>query len=51
VYTTAFIKQQIDIPSALGNERILSPELADLLGFRYRIPRTVDEFLRSRRRE
>ncbi len=51
VYTTAFIKQQIDIPSALGNERIFSPELADLLGFRYRIPRTVDEFLRSRRRE
>ena len=50
VYTTAFIKQQIDISSALGNERMLSPELSDLLGFRYRIPRTVDEFLRSRRR-
>jgi len=51
VYTTAFIKRQIDIPSALGNERILSPELADLFGFRYRIPRTIDEFLRSRSRE
>jgi ectoine hydroxylase-related dioxygenase (phytanoyl-CoA dioxygenase family) len=51
MYTTAFIKQQIDIPSALGNERTLSPELADLLGFRYRIPRTVDEFLRSRRQD
>ena len=51
VYTTAFIKQQIDIPSALGNDRVLSPEMAELLGFRYRIPRTVDEFLRSRRRE
>lgn len=51
VYTTAFIKQQIDIPSALGSGRMLSPETAELLGFRYRIPGTVDEFLRSRRRE
>lgn len=50
VYTTPFIKQQIDIPSALGNAPMLPPDLAELLGFRYRIPRNVDEFLESKRR-
>ena len=50
VYTTAFIKQQIDIPSALAGRTVRSAAIADLLGFRYQIPRTVADFLESRRR-
>jgi hypothetical protein len=50
VYTTAFIKQQIDIPSALAGRAVRSAPIADLLGFRYQIPRTVADFLDSRRR-
>lgn len=50
VYTTAFIKQQLDIPSALAGRAIQSEAVADLLGFRYQIPRTVADFLESRRR-
>jgi ectoine hydroxylase-related dioxygenase (phytanoyl-CoA dioxygenase family) len=50
VYSTAFIKQQIDIPGQLGNAHALSPTVADLLGFRYQIPRTVADYLRSRQR-
>jgi hypothetical protein len=50
VYSTAFIKQQIDIPGALGDAHALSPTIADLLGFRYQIPRTVADYLRSRQR-
>jgi ectoine hydroxylase-related dioxygenase (phytanoyl-CoA dioxygenase family) len=50
VYTTAFIKQQIDIPSALAGRTVRSAAIADLLGFRYQIPRTVADFLDSRRR-
>lgn len=49
VYTTAFIKQQIDIPTVLGSLD-LQPEIAELLGYRYRMPRTVAEFLSSRHR-
>jgi len=50
VYSTAFIKQQIDIPGALGDAHASSPTIADLLGFRYQIPRTVADYLRSRQR-
>jgi len=50
VYSAAFIKQQIDIPSALGERTGLSSAIADLLGFRYQIPRTVADYLRSRQR-
>jgi phytanoyl-CoA dioxygenase PhyH len=50
VFTTAFIKQQIDIPSAFGGRPVQSATVADLLGFRYQIPRTVADFLESRRR-
>jgi ectoine hydroxylase-related dioxygenase (phytanoyl-CoA dioxygenase family) len=49
VYTAAFIKQQIDIPMALG-DKPLRPEISELLGYRYKMPRTVAEFLSSRRR-
>lgn len=50
LYTTAFIKQQIDIPSALARQLTRSEAVADLLGFRNKMPRTVADFLRSRRR-
>jgi len=49
VYTVAFIKQQIDIPSALADRPIQSAELDVLLGYRYRMPRTIDDFLEDRR--
>jgi hypothetical protein len=48
VYTTAFIKQQIDIPSALGREPPQSAAVAELLGYRYQMPRSVADFLKSR---
>lgn len=48
VYTTAFIKQQIDIPFVMANQRGLSSEATDLLGFRYKIPRSIADFLNSR---
>lgn len=49
VYTTAFIRQQIDIPEVLGP--VLShPELSELLGYRYRLPRSVTEFLSAKTR-
>lgn len=49
VYTCAFIRQQIDIPSVLG-ANLARPELSDLLGYRYRLPRSVADFLAMRRR-
>lgn len=49
VYTCAFIRQQIDIPSVLGAD-LARPELSDLLGYRYRLPRSIPEFLAMRRR-
>jgi ectoine hydroxylase-related dioxygenase (phytanoyl-CoA dioxygenase family) len=49
VYTSAFIRQQIDIPAVLGSD-LRRPELSDLLGYRYRLPRSVPEFLTTRRR-
>jgi hypothetical protein len=50
VYTTAFIKQQIDIPSALTDGAVKFREAADLLNFKYPIRRSVADFLQSRRR-
>ncbi len=50
VYTCAFIKQQIDIPCALGDQPIRSEEAAELLGYRYKIPRTVADYLEVRRK-
>ena len=50
VYSAAFIKQQIDIPSAIVGQYVPSPEARDLLGYRYQMPRTVAEFLESRQK-
>jgi hypothetical protein len=50
LYTVPFIKQQIEIPSALKNRPIRSSAIAELVGSRYQIPKTVADFLQSRRR-
>jgi ectoine hydroxylase-related dioxygenase (phytanoyl-CoA dioxygenase family) len=50
LYTSAFLKQQIDIPAALGGRAPERPGAADLLGFRYQMPRNVSEFLSARAR-
>lgn len=48
VYTTAFIKQQIDIPSALEGWVPKSRQEASLLNFKYPIRGSVEAFLKSR---
>jgi ectoine hydroxylase-related dioxygenase (phytanoyl-CoA dioxygenase family) len=50
LYTVAFAKQQIDIPSALGDGRRFAKPVADLLGYRFRMPRNVSDFLKSRQK-
>lgn len=49
VYTSAFIRQQIDIPAVLGPD-CGRPDLKELLGYRYRLPQSVPDFLSARRR-
>ena len=51
VFTSAFIKQQIDIPSAMTNQPVLSPDVAEILGYRYQIPRNISEYFEFRRRQ
>ena len=45
-FTRSFIKQQLDYPRALGQERerTLSPQLRQLLGYNARVPATLDEW-------
>ena len=50
LYTTAFIKQQIDIRSALADQPAPPSDVADLLGFKYQVPRTIADYLKARRR-
>jgi ectoine hydroxylase-related dioxygenase (phytanoyl-CoA dioxygenase family) len=50
LYTVGFAKQQIDIPAALGDGRRFPKAVADLLGYRFRIPRSVSEYLESRQK-
>jgi hypothetical protein len=49
VYTIPHIKQLIDIPALLGEEE-LDTRVQELLGYRYRLPRSIDDFLKSRDR-
>ena len=49
VYTIPHIKQQIDIPALMGEED-LDTQVQELLGYRYRLPRSIDDFLKSRDR-
>lgn len=50
VYTIPPIRPQIDLPSLLGDAFVSEPQLRRLLGYEVRTPRTVAEFLQSRRR-
>lgn len=45
-FTRPFVKQQLDYPRALGDERgeSLSPALRQLLGYNARVPVTLDEW-------
>lgn len=48
VYTVPALRQQIDLPSALGNDYTDDGELRRLLGYEVSTPRSISEFLRSR---
>lgn len=49
VYTIPPIRQQIDLPSLLGDDFVSDPQLRRLLGYEVRTPRTVAEYFDSRR--
>ncbi|WGR73863.1 MULTISPECIES: phytanoyl-CoA dioxygenase family protein [unclassified Bradyrhizobium] len=48
VYTIPLIRQQIDLPSALGNEFTSDSELRRLLGYNVRQPGSIAEYLAGR---
>jgi len=48
VYTIPLLRQQIDLPAALGEDFAASPDLRRLLGYDVRQPRSVTEYLASR---
>ena len=48
VYTIPLIRQQIDMPSALGDEFTADSNLRRLLGYNVRQPRSVAEYLAGR---
>lgn len=50
VYTSPVIRQQIDLPALLGPSFEADEDTRLLLGYRVRTPRTIAEFLESRRR-
>lgn len=47
VYTIPLIKQQIDIPATMGEENV-DARLRELLGYKYNVSKTIDDFLKSR---
>jgi ectoine hydroxylase-related dioxygenase (phytanoyl-CoA dioxygenase family) len=49
VYTVPFFKQQINIPANMKNNKDLSIEARDLLGFGYLEPQTIAEYIERRR--
>jgi ectoine hydroxylase-related dioxygenase (phytanoyl-CoA dioxygenase family) len=49
VYTIPPIRQQIDLPTMLGDEFTADPALRRLLGYELRTPRNIAEFLQCRR--
>lgn len=49
VYTIPLMRQQIDMPAVLG-ERYTDAFARDLLGYRYAVPRSIEEYLASRKR-
>jgi ectoine hydroxylase-related dioxygenase (phytanoyl-CoA dioxygenase family) len=48
VYSIPLIKQQIDLPAALGEQFTADPQLRKLLGYDVRTPRSVGDYLASR---
>ncbi len=48
VYSIPLIKQQIDLPAALGEQFTSDPQLRKLLGYDVRTPRSVGDYLASR---
>jgi ectoine hydroxylase-related dioxygenase (phytanoyl-CoA dioxygenase family) len=50
VYSIPLIKQQIDLPAALGEQFTSDPRLRKLLGYDVRIPRSVGDYLANRRK-
>ncbi|MBS0308973.1 MAG: phytanoyl-CoA dioxygenase family protein [Proteobacteria bacterium] len=49
VYTIPLLRQQIDIPAAVG-ERYADSATHELLGFRYPLARSIEEYLASRKK-
>lgn len=45
LYTIAMMRQQIDLPAALGEHFTTDPQLRQLLGFQHPQPRSVQEYL------
>ncbi len=50
VYTIPYIRQQIDLPSALGDKFVADAALRRLLGYDVTTPRSVADYFASRRR-
>jgi ectoine hydroxylase-related dioxygenase (phytanoyl-CoA dioxygenase family) len=48
VYSIPLLKQQIDLPAALGEQFTTDPRLRRLLGYDVRTPRSVGDYLASR---
>jgi ectoine hydroxylase-related dioxygenase (phytanoyl-CoA dioxygenase family) len=51
VYSIPLLRQQIDLPSALGKRFVTGGELRKLLGYDVRTPRSVAEYLAGRSRK
>jgi len=51
IYSIPLLRQQIDLPGALGETFVTDGELRKLLGYGLRIPGTVAEYLASRIRK
>lgn len=49
VYTIPHIRQQIDIPAIVGEEG-MDARVQELLGYRYALPRSIDDFLKTRKK-
>lgn len=45
LYTMAMMRQQIDLPAALGDGFTADPKLRQLLGFQHPQPRSIEEYL------
>jgi ectoine hydroxylase-related dioxygenase (phytanoyl-CoA dioxygenase family) len=51
VYTIAMLRQQIDLPTALGEGFTADPAMRQLLGFAHPQPRSVEDYYAIRERK